>query len=458
MDHAMPNSTRREFLKNSGRAAATAALAGAAVPRVHAAEDNTIQVALIGCGSRGTGAAVNALAVQNGPIRLVAMADLFEPRVKLSRENLKKELKEDFAKKVDVPEERQFSGFDAAKHAMDCLKPGDVAIFASPPAFRWPHFQYAVKKGLNVFMEKPIAVDGPTCRRMLELGEQSVQKNLKVGVGLMVRHCRARQALHQRIQDGEIGDLITMRAYRMHGPVVGFFGPQKTDQSELLMQVRKFHGFLWASGGAYSDFYIHQIDECCWMKTAWPVNAQANGGRHFRGDAIDQNFDHYSVEYVFDDGARLLLYGRSMKGCHEEMTSFAHGSKGVAVVSNHSHWPGKCRTYKGQNLDREKLIWAFPQPEPHPYQMEWEDLIDAIRQDKPYNEVKRGAEASLVTCMGRMAAHTGQVVTYEQMLQHEHEFAPEVDKLTLDSPAPLLAGPDGKYPIPQPGITKDREY
>jgi len=182
--------SRREFLKNTGRMAAASALAGAAIPHVHAAENNTIQLALIGCGGRGTGAAAQALSVKSGPIKLVAMADVFERKLTGSYSNLKKQLGD----RIDVPEDRKFIGFDGYKKAMDCLKAGDVAIFATPPAFRWVHFGYAIEKGLHVFMEKPITVDGPTTRKLLKLAEESVKKNLKVGVGLMVRHCRGRQA------------------------------------------------------------------------------------------------------------------------------------------------------------------------------------------------------------------------------------------------------------------------
>jgi predicted dehydrogenase len=208
----------------------------------------------------------------------------------------------------------------------------------------------------------------------------------------------------------------------------------------------------------YSDYYIHQIDECSWMKGAWPVRAHATGGRHYRGDAVDQNFDTYAVEYTYPDGTKLFYYGRNMSRCHGEFASYAHGTKGCAVISTSSHTPGRVRTFKGQDFSDANLIWAFPQPEPNPYQMEWVDLIEAIRQDKPYNEAKRGAEASLVSSMGRMAAHTGQVVTWDDILNCEHEFAPNVDKLRMDSPAPLMPAADGKYPVPMPGILRDREY
>lgn len=452
-------STRRGFLTRAS------ALAGVALPHVHAAENNTIQIALVGCGGRGTGAAINALSVGNGPTKLVAMADVVPQKLNSSYDKLTSQ----FAKQVDVPPDRRFLGFQAYRQAMDALKPGDVVILGTPPAFRWVHFSYAIERGLHTFMEKPVTVDGPTSRRMLKLAELSVKKNLKAGVGLMVRHCRGRQELYDRIRAGQIGEIIAMRAYRM-GQGGGTAGPRPAGVSEVMYQVQRFHAFLWASGGVFSDYYIHQIDECSWMKGAWPVEAHAVGGRHYRGDSLDQNFDVYSVEYVYPDGTRLFFDGRNMKGCRNEFASYAHGSKGSAVISTLAHTPGMTRIYKGHVIPRvsskkdlplpedPNLVWAYPQPERSPYQLEWDDLMEAIRQDKPYNEVKRGVEASLVTAMGRMAAHTGQIVTYQQMLDCPHEFAPGVDKLTPDGPAPLQAGADGKYPMPEPGIKIDREY
>jgi len=454
MTEPNPGTTRRTFLENAGLAGAGSALAGVAIPAVHAAEDNTIRVALVGCGGRGTGAAGNALSTRQGPIKLVAMADVFEDRLSRSYEELEKEHHD----KVDVSCDNKFIGFDGYKHAIDVLKPGDVVILTTPPAFRWVHFSYAIQKGIHTFMEKPVTVDGPTTRKMLALGEEAKKKNLKVGVGLMCRHCEARQELFNRIKDGEIGDVIMLRAYRQHGPG-GTALPKPDGISELLYQIRRFHGFLWASGGVYSDFLIHNIDECCWMKDAWPVSAKGSGARCYRADYIDQNFDTYSVEYTFGDGTKLFLEGRNIEGCTQEFASYVHGSKGSGVISSHAHSPARCRIYKGQQFTRSDLVWAFPSPEPNPYQVEWDDLIHAIKKDKLYNEVKRGALASLVTSMGRMAAHTGQIITFDQMLNCKCEFAPDVDKLTMTSPAPLqLDRLTKRYPSPQPGIIKDREY
>jgi predicted dehydrogenase len=453
------NLSRRELLLNTGRVAAATALAGVVVPHVHAAENNTIQLALVGCGGRGTGAAGDALSSKSGPTKLVAMADVFQREL----DNSYRAINSRHEKQIDVAPERRFIGFDGYKKAMDLLNPGDVVILATPPAFRWVHFTYAIEKGLNVFMEKPISVDGPTSRKMLELGKKAAERNLKVGVGLMCRHCPARRELHDRIRNGEIGDLVLLRAYRVSGPTGKAFATRNPGRySELLYQIANFHSFLWASGGAFSDFLIHNIDECCWMKDAWPVDAKGYGGRHFRGDHVDQNFDTYTTEYTFADGSKFVLEGRGMAGCDNEFASYAHGAKHSAVISQSGHWPSRARILKGQDTSRRNrdILWdCGREPGEHnPYQVEWDDLLSAIKQNQTYNEVERGAQASLVTAMGRFACHTGQRVTYDEMLNHDHELAPDVDKLTLDSTAPIVAGKDGLYPVPQPGITTNREY
>ncbi len=454
--------SRREFIKQTGTLAAASALAGMAVPYVHAAENNTIQIALVGCGGRGSGAAVNALSTNKGPLKLVAMGDVFETRLK----NSFREISRQFAAKVDVPEDRKFVGFDAYKKALDCLKPGDVAIFATPPAFRWVHFTYAIQKGLNVFMEKPLTVDGPTSKRMFKLAEDATAKNLKVGVGLMSRHSRALEELAKRVHDGAIGDLILQRGYRMHGPV-GFFSslPKPADENEMLYQIKRFHSFIWASGGNYSDFYIHIIDHLGWMKNSWPVKAQALGGRHYRQSPegvtyVDQNFDTYAVEYTYADGTKFNFDGRCMTGCTDIYSSYIHGTKGSAIASKSGDCGLPASLYKGQTPKSADRLWESKvnPDEVDPYLNEWNDLMDAIRNNKPYNEVKRGVEASLVTSMGRMAAHTGQEVTFEDMLNCEHEMAPGLDKITAASPAPLQADKNGRYPVPQPGFVTKREY
>ncbi|MBX3423557.1 MAG: Gfo/Idh/MocA family oxidoreductase [Pirellulaceae bacterium] len=448
-------SNRRGFLRDSATATAATALVAGAMRTVHAADDETIQVALVGCGGRGSGAATNALSVPNEPMKLVAMADVFDNRLQSSFQGLSGQLGD----KVDVPEDRRFIGFDAYKLAMDCLRPGDVVILTTPPAFRWVQFRYAIERGLNVFMEKPVTVDAPTSKRMLELSKLADAKNIKAAVGLMCRHCEARHELVKRIRDGEIGDVLMLRAYRMAGPTgSAATGPKPEGISELDYQIQRFHSFLWLSGGAFSDFLIHNIDECCWIKDAWPVEAIGSGGRHYRGEDIDQNFDTYSVEYTFEDGTKLFLNGRTIPGCHNEFASFVHGSKRCATISARGHSPAHCRIYNGQRFNRSEIAWRFDRGEPNPYQLEWNNLIAAIRNNTPYNEVPRGVMASLVTSMGRMACHTGQRITLEEFMEHDHEFAPGIDQLTPTSPSPLPASADGKYPVPMPGIVTNREY
>jgi predicted dehydrogenase len=456
MNDSTPVTSRREFLKTTGRAAAASALVGMAVPYVHAASEDTVQVALVGCGGRGTGAASQAMGVKRGPVKLVAMADVFKDRLDSSYEGLKKEAGE----KMDVPEDRKFVSFDGYKKAMDCLKPGDVVILTTPLAFRWVHFTYAIEKGLNVFMEKPLTADGPTSRRMLELSDKAAAKGLKVGVGLMSRHSRALQQLADRIHD-DCGDIILMRGYRVGEPVAACFSPRKpANVSEVEYQIRRFHSFIWASGGCYSDFNIHIIDHLCWMKNDWPVKAQTLGGRHYRGDDVDQNFDNYSTEYTFADGTKMLLEGRCMYGCYPIYSSYAHGTKGFAVVSKNGDCGMPSSTYSGPKEDHHKLIWTskVSGEESNPYVNEWNDLMDAIRDNKPYNEVPRAVKSSVVTSMGRWAAHTGQEITFDDFLADTHEYAPNVASMTIDGPAPVMSDADGKYPIPQPGIVTKTEY
>ncbi|MCB9844524.1 MAG: Gfo/Idh/MocA family oxidoreductase [Phycisphaeraceae bacterium] len=459
----MPNpTTRREFLGGATGFTAATLLGARSLGGVHVGGRDTMQVALVGCGGRGSGAARDALSVTHGPLRLVAMADVFEDRLAASHEALSGAV----ADGVDVARERRFIGLDAYRHAMDSLNPGDIVILATPPAFRWVHFSYAIERGLNVFMEKPVTVDGPTSRRMLDLAERSRERGLRVGVGLMSRHSRAMQELAQRVRGGELGEIISQQGYRMQGLIATFQSPPRPEGvSELEYQIRRFHSFLWASGGAFNDFFIHIIDQLCWMKGAWPVSAHAVGGRHFRAAPdgvpyIDQNFDSYGVEYTYADGTTMRFDGRNMKGAQERFMSAMHGTRGSAIVSATSDCGLPSRIYGRHDFSPESLRWTseVARDERNPYQNEWNDLVDAIREGREYNEAQRGVEASVVCNMGRMSAHTGREVTFEQMLACEHEFAPGVAELTLDSAAPVTADAEGRYPTPRPGYLTQREY
>ncbi len=452
------NPSRREFLTVAGGLAVGSMLPDLSVPFVHSGSDETIQVALVGCGGRGSGAAMNAANVKGGGTKLVAMADVFQDRLDSSINNIK----EAMGDKMDVPKDRQFIGFEAYKKAMDVLKPGDIVILTTPPAFRWVHFQYAISKKLNVFMEKPVTVDGPTSKRMLELGKVADAAGLKVGVGLMSRHSKGLQELHKRVQDGEIGDITFMRGYRMHGPAATFESTPKPDgMSHLEYQIRRFHSFLWASGGCFNDFYIHHIDHLSWMKNGWPVKAQALGGRHYKQNDegkifVDQNFDTYAVEYTFEDGTKMFFDGRCVHGAKGIFSSYLHGTKGSAIAARANDCGGPSATFRGQNMDPASQIWVSTD-RTNPYQNEWDALLDAIRNNKKHSETETGVYASLVSSMGRMAAHTGQEVTIDMILNGDHEFAPNADKLSFSGDAPLMPGADGRYPIPRPGQS-NREF
>jgi predicted dehydrogenase len=440
------SNSRREFLKVSGQVAAASALAGVAVPPCHAAEDSAIRLALVGCGGRGTGAVSNAFATTGGPVQLYAMADLFEHRVTGSYNRLSKA----HADKVDVPPERRFLGFDAYKKAIDCLRPGDVVLLTTHAAFRPLMFEYAVSKGVNVFAEKSFAVDAPAARRWLETAKASEEKGLKVGVGFMWRHSQARQEVIKRIHDGQIGDVHTLRIYRVHGPV--HCPPRKPDQHELTFQLQHPNSFTWVSSGFFIDWHCHNVDVACWAKGAWPVAAQGFGGRCY-AEAGNQ-FDHYTVEYTFEDGTKLFAFSRHMRGCWGTYSDYAHGSKGSAVIMSNLGQP-KPRIYKSHNMVAEDLVWEFGPKDPNPYVVEWQLLLDAIRNNTPHNEARRAGEADVAALMGRIATHTGQWITWDQVMKSNYQFVADIDNMTLDTPAPVQEGDDGLYPPPQPGLTKE---
>ena len=438
--------SRREFLKSTVKVAAGSAVLTGLVPHIYAAPGDAIKLALVGCGGRGTGAVADAFAASGGPVKLYAAADLFEPRLQTSL----KALKEGFADKIDVPPERQFVGFDAYKKAIDCLGPGDIVLLTTHAAFRPMHFEYAVGKGVNVFAEKSFATDGPAVRRWLKAAETSERKGLKVGVGFMWRHSKARQETIQRIHDGAIGDVHTLRIYRVHGPV--YCPPLPKDANELVFQLQNPNSFTWVSSGFFIDWHCHNIDVACWAKGAWPVSAQGMGGRCY--EQAGSQFDHYTVEYTFADGTKLFAFSRHMNGCWETYADYAHGSKGSAVLMATLGEP-RPKIYKGHSMTPENLLWEYKQNDPNPYHAEWQVLLDAIRQDKPHNEARRAGEAEVAALMGRMATHTGQYVTWDQALNSNVQFVENIDGMTFDTPAPVHAGPSGIYAPPQPGLTKE---
>jgi len=458
--------SRRDFIQQSSKVVAGAALAQAIAVRSYAAENNTIKIALVGCGGRGTGAAENALQT-SGPTQLWAVADAFPWQA----ENSLKTLGAKFQKKAEVPPERRFIGLDGFKKAIDSLDKGDVVLLTTPPGFRPIHLEYAVQKGVNVFMEKSFAVDAPGIRRVRRAGELASQKNLKIAGGLMSRHNKPLEEAIQQIHNGALGDIITCWAYRVHGPV-GFRGreikkkeidhpagpwhhkPIRTRQeatmSEIGHQIQNYSNYTWLNGSFIVDWLIHNIDVCCWIKNSWPESVQGMGGRQVRDEA-DQLFDHYGAEYSFADGTRLFAQGRHIANCWEFFGDVIHGTKGSAVLGEGITNP---RLYKGHKQTEENQIWKYEGAPCNPYQVEHDLFFDAIRNDKPYNETERCIKTCLTAIMGRMACESGKRITYDEALNSNRELAPGLEKLTLESKAPVEPDSKGAYPVAKPGKTE----
>jgi predicted dehydrogenase len=454
---------RREFLKQTARIAAVSSLAGVAIPRVHAGEDNTIRLALIGCGGRGSGAAANAMsagglvmdnsfgpkgeenASSTGPVKLVAMADLFEDRLSQAHKSLSKLLGD----QVDVPKERQFLGFDAYRKAIDCLRPGDVAILTTHAAFRGPHLEYAVEKGVNVFMEKSFAADPGGIHRILRAGEAAEKKNLKIAAGLMCRHSAARQAMIRQIRDGAMGQVQLIRAYRMDpGWRMGPFAP---NENVLLGQIRRAVLFYWTSSGFFLEYMIHQIDECCWIKDSYPVSAHGVGGRTVNNTDCSQNLDSYSIEYTFADGTKAMVTGRYIPNCFNDFVTYVHGTRCAGQFSGNIHAPSS-QIYKDQHVAEGNVAWKPRRERVNPWQAEWNSFLSDIRANKPHNEARRAALSDLAAMMGRAAVHMGRVITWEEMMASKFQFCPNVDALSENSPAPAQADAAGRFPVPIPGV------
>lgn len=435
--------TRRRFLQQSGSALTGAALLSALSARSYAGEDHTIKIALVGCGGRGTGAAANALSTA-GPTRLWALADVFQPKVQSSLQQLSAR----FGDQVDVPPERQFVGFDAYRKAIDALDPGDVVLLATPPAFRPIHVAYAVEQGRHVFMEKSFAVDVPGLHRVLQAGELAKQKNLKIAGGLMSRHYQPLEEAVAQLHAGVIGNLVTCWAYREHDPV-GFV-PRRDGVSELAHQIQNYSCFTWVNGSFLLDWLIHNLDICCWCKDAWPVAAQGQGGRQVRTEP-DQLFDHYAVEYRFADGTRLFAQGRHMASCWGFFGDNIHGATGCAVLGEGVSEP---KIYRGHNPVPANLVWEYKGAPCDAYQVEHDRLFQAIRDDQPYNETERCVNAAMTGILGRMAAESGKMVSWEEAWKSTLELAPGLENMTWDSPPPVAPDAEGKYPVAMPGFTQ----
>jgi predicted dehydrogenase len=445
-------SSRRKFLQQSGGALAAAALTSSLSTRAFAGEQNTIKIAVVGCGHRGPGAACNALQTR-GPTKLWAMADVFPSQMQSAVGSIAGR----FPKQVDVPPERQFTGMDGYKKAIDSLSAGDVVILATPPVFRPLHLEYAVAKGLNVFMEKSFAVDAPGIRRVLKAGAEATRKNLKIAGGLRCRHDASLEGAVAQIHKGLIGDIIACWAYRMHQPVD--FKPRRAGMNEMAHQIDNYSNFTWLNGTFVLDWLIHNLDVCCWIKGSWPVSAQGHGGRQQR-TAPDQLFDHVAVEYTFADGTRMMAQGRGMNDTWPFFGSVIHGSRGSAMLGEGLWQPRIFSGYEPKPKGFEtkpygsNVIWQHKGADPNAYDVEHDLLFDAIRQDKPYNETEWSAKSAMTGIMGRMAAESGREILWKDAIASNSVLAPGLETMTMDSTPPVVPDAQGHYPVAIPGVTK----
>jgi len=434
---------RRKFVAGS-----TAALAASAFPAgVHAQNDDKIRIALIGCGGRGTGAASQAMQADDGAV-LWAMADVEEDQLEKSRQTLEKGGRISrspqgltHADKMDVPPERQFLGLDAYRRVME-MDDVDVVILTTPPGFRPIHFEAAVAAGKHVFMEKPVGVDGPGIRQVLAAGEEAKGKNLKVGVGLNRRYSNLHQEMIGRLHDGAIGDIEMIRMFNCRAGTSKFHERQP-GETELEYQVKHWYYFTWLSGDFLVEQSVHDYDVVQWMLgDRHPVQCQGQGGRLVRaGKEWGNIYDHFAVQYDYPDDVTVITQHRHMRGCWNQVGEELLGQKGAASLLGKSR--GQIRPFAdGASPWRGRETG-------NSYQTEHDVLFRAIREDNPHNEAERGAHATLAAIMGRMAAYTGQMVTWEDALNAEESIVATAE--SWDGEAPVQPGPDGFYPVAKPG-------
>lgn len=429
------NASRRDFLAASGLAVgATIVAQSGLASRAYAQGDDVIRIGLVGSGGRGTGAARDALSTDHN-VKLVAVGDVFEDRAKSAVGNIKGGLG-DKGSKVDVAPENVFFGFDAYKKVIDSGV--DLVILATPPGFRPQQFEYAIKAGKHVFMEKPVATDAPGVRQVLEASKLAKEKNLKVGCGLQRHHDAGYMETIKRIKDGEIGDVIALRAYWNSSGVWEPPLKRENAKSEMEYQLRNWYYYNWLCGDHIVEQHIHNIDVCNWVKDGYPVRANGMGGRQVRTDKrYGEIYDHHTVEFEYKDGSRMYSQCRHIPGVWNQVSEYVHGSKG------HSNPSG---SISGTGND-----WRFKGPRPNAYVVEHDDLLKAIKGGIEYNEADNGAYSTMTAIFGRMATYSGKVLNWEDALNSQISLFPK--ELAWDADMPVKPDNNGFYPIATPGVT-----
>ncbi len=434
--------SRRTFLKTSAAAGAGVAAYLGGVPAVHAAGSDTIRVGLIGCGSprggRGRGAAEQCVNASPN-VKLVAMADVFKDHIEYTRSYLTKRLAKAGPDKIDVPDERCFVGFDAYRQLLN-LKEIDLVLLASPPGFRPQHIQAAVAAGKHIFAEKPVAVDAPGVRAVLQACEEAKKKKLSVVSGLCWRYDFGKRATMHRVHDGAVGDIIALQCTYNTGPL--WMVPRTSAMSDMEWQLRNWLYFTWLSGDHNVEQHIHGLDKMAWaMKDEYPVKAVGLGGRQQRtGPEFGHIFDHHSVVYEYANGVKLFANTRQQAGVANDVTDYVYGTKGMCDVMKHTI----SRDARGKDI-----VWRYkPGPDadkdPGMYQNEHNEMIASIRAGKPIYNGDYMTKSTMMAIMGRTATYTGQVITWDNAWNSQENLMP----------ANLEMGPLATPAVARPGVTK----
>lgn len=419
---------RRSFLKHSSLVAAGLTAAGtlSISQSAHAAGSDILKVGLVGCGGRGTGAAAQALTGDKNA-QLVALGDAFADRLQGSLKNLATD--PDFSSRVDVPTERQFVGFDAYKQVIDSGV--DVVLLCGPPGFRPAHFQYAVEKGKHIFAEKPVAVDAPGVRSIMENAAIAKQKGLAVVSGLCYRYHLGKREIVKRVHDGEIGDVINLHVSYNGG--TSWHHGKKPEWSEMEYQVRNWPYYNWLSGDFNVEQHVHSLDKAAWvMKDETPLRASGMGGRQVRtGEQFGNVYDHMAVAYEYADGKKVFANCRQMAGCSHDVSDYIYGAKGVAEMMSETITP-----YGGKK-------WKNREKSPNMWQQEQTELFASIRSGTPLFNADYMCKSTMMAIMGRMACYTGKTLTWEDCINSQQKLGPEK----------LEWGDVPVVPVAMPGIT-----
>lgn len=426
---------RRDFIKSSSLVAGVSMTNLSPISSVLSGVDDAIKVAVIGCGGRGTGAAVDAL-VSGQNVKIVALADAFKDNLDSAYNTLSKR----YADQLDVPDSRKYVGFDAYKAA---IKDADVVILTTPPGFRPLHFEEAVKQGKHVFMEKSVAVDVPGVRRVLAAAEIAKQKKLNVVVGLQRRFQANYRAAIERIHAGAIGDVVSGQVYWNSGGV--WVRPRKPEQTEMEYQMRNWYYFNWLCGDHIVEQHVHNIDIANWIKQKYPVSIQGTGSRaHRDGKDYGEIYDNFSIEMTYDDGSVVYSQCRHFEGIHNRVDETFQATNGRVYLSAN----GQAVLWDAQG---KEIYRHDPKGNPNPYRHEHVELFEAIAKGEyKFNNAEYGAYSSLTGILGRIACYTGKVIKWDEAINSNIDLLPEV--FAWDANPKVMPDENGLYKVAVPGI------